>query len=76
MDGADAVRPQGGIGGSAARIVEAAQELGPISILVNNVGGNVGAGHFIDSDPDTWQADLDITLMTTLRAPDYSSNAL
>jgi NAD(P)-dependent dehydrogenase (short-subunit alcohol dehydrogenase family) len=47
--------------------VEAAQELGPISILVNNVGGNVGAGHFIDSDPDTWQADLDITLMTTLR---------
>ena len=52
---------------SAARIVEAAQQLGPISILVNNVGGNVGAGHFLDSDPDTWQADLDITLMTTLR---------
>src|SRR5579862_7270707 len=35
---------------SAGHIVEAAQKLGPISILVNNVGGNVGAGYFIDSD--------------------------
>jgi NAD(P)-dependent dehydrogenase (short-subunit alcohol dehydrogenase family) len=36
-------------------------------VLVNNVGGNVGTGFFVDSDPDTWQGDLDITLMTTLR---------
>jgi 2-hydroxycyclohexanecarboxyl-CoA dehydrogenase len=49
------------------RIREAAEQLGPIDILVNNVGGNVGAGFFVDSDPASWQADLDITLMTTLR---------
>ena len=36
-------------------------------MLVNNVGGNVGSGLFVDCDPDTWQGDLDITLMTTLR---------
>jgi 2-hydroxycyclohexanecarboxyl-CoA dehydrogenase len=54
-------------GKSPALIVEAAKALGPIAVLVNNVGGNVGAGYFVDSDPDSWQADLDITLMTTLR---------
>jgi NAD(P)-dependent dehydrogenase (short-subunit alcohol dehydrogenase family) len=53
--------------GAPARIVEAAESLGPIDLLVNNVGGNVGAGYFVDSDPATWQGDLDITLMTTLR---------
>jgi NAD(P)-dependent dehydrogenase (short-subunit alcohol dehydrogenase family) len=52
---------------SPARILEAAAPLGPIAILVNNVGGNVGAGFFAESDPTTWQGDLDITLMTTLR---------
>jgi 2-hydroxycyclohexanecarboxyl-CoA dehydrogenase len=52
---------------SPARIRAAAEELGPIAVLVNNVGGNVGAGFFVDSDPASWQADLDITLMTTLR---------
>jgi 2-hydroxycyclohexanecarboxyl-CoA dehydrogenase len=53
--------------GSAARVVEAAEKLGAISVLVNNVGGNVAAGLFVDSDPENWQADLDITLMTTLK---------
>lgn len=52
---------------SPARIVEAAEQLGPISILINNVGGHVAGGFFVDSDPQSWQGDLDITLMTTLR---------
>jgi 2-hydroxycyclohexanecarboxyl-CoA dehydrogenase len=52
---------------SAARILQAAEALGPVDILINNVGGNVGAGFFADSKPETWQGDIDITLMTTLR---------
>lgn len=52
---------------SPARILVEAEKLGPVSVLVNNVGGNVGAGLFVDSDPDTWQADMDINFMTTLR---------
>jgi 2-hydroxycyclohexanecarboxyl-CoA dehydrogenase len=52
---------------SPVRIRDAAERIGPIAILVNNVGGNVGAGFFVDSDPASWQADIDITLMTTLR---------
>jgi NAD(P)-dependent dehydrogenase (short-subunit alcohol dehydrogenase family) len=52
---------------SPQRILQAAETLGSVDVLVNNVGGNVGSGLFVDSDPDTWQADLDITLMTTLR---------
>ena len=50
-----------------ARILERAEDLGPVDVLVNNVGGNVGAGLFVDSDPKTWQDDLDLNLMTTLR---------
>ena len=49
------------------RILEAAEALGPVLVLVNNVGGNVGAGLFVDSDPETWQADIDLNLTTTLR---------
>jgi NAD(P)-dependent dehydrogenase (short-subunit alcohol dehydrogenase family) len=52
---------------SPQRILAAAEALGPVAVLVNNVGGNVGAGLFVDSDPKTWQGDLDINLMTTLR---------
>jgi NAD(P)-dependent dehydrogenase (short-subunit alcohol dehydrogenase family) len=59
---ADLLDPQ-----SQARIVAAAEVLGPIAVLINNVGGNVGAGLFVDSEPDTWQADIDLTFMTTLR---------
>ncbi len=59
---ADLLDPQ-----SPARIVAAAEALGPIDILVNNVGGNVGAGFFVDSSPDTWLADIDLNFMTTLR---------
>ena len=49
------------------RILAQAEQFGPVAVLVNNVGGNVGAGFFVDSDSATWLADLDITLMTTLR---------
>ena len=52
---------------SPVRILEAANKLGPVEVLVNNVGSTVGAGFFVDSTPDTWQADLDITFNTTLR---------
>jgi 2-hydroxycyclohexanecarboxyl-CoA dehydrogenase len=59
---ADLLDPQ-----APRRILAAADTLGPLSILVNNVGGNVGAGLFADTDPGTWQGDIDLTLMTTLR---------
>jgi NAD(P)-dependent dehydrogenase (short-subunit alcohol dehydrogenase family) len=53
--------------GSPARIVAAAEELGPIEVLVNNVGGNVDQGFFVDSDPDKWGADIDLNFGTVLR---------
>jgi 2-hydroxycyclohexanecarboxyl-CoA dehydrogenase len=49
------------------RILAEASSLGPVSVLVNNVGGNVGAGFFVDSDPESWDGDIDINLKTTLR---------
>jgi 2-hydroxycyclohexanecarboxyl-CoA dehydrogenase len=52
---------------SPAKILAAASTLGPVDVLVNNVGGNVGAGFFAESDPASWQGDIDITLLTTLR---------
>jgi NAD(P)-dependent dehydrogenase (short-subunit alcohol dehydrogenase family) len=52
---------------SAPRVVEEANRLGPIAILINNVGGNVGTGLFVNTDPATWAGDIDITLFTTLR---------
>lgn len=52
---------------SAPRIVATAEQMGPVEVLVNNVGGNVGTGLFAESDPDTWQGDLDLNLLTVLR---------
>lgn len=52
---------------AALRIVDVAEQLGPSAVLVNNVGGNVGAGLFVESDPDTWLGDLDLNLLTVLR---------
>lgn len=49
------------------RILEAADAMGPVLILVNNVGGNVGSGLFVDSDPQTWEADIDINFLSMLR---------
>ena len=53
--------------GATERVLEAVGELGPVDVLVNNVGGNVGAGLFVDTDPDTWLGDLDLNLLTVLR---------
>ncbi|MET0364026.1 MAG: SDR family NAD(P)-dependent oxidoreductase [Sphingobium sp.] len=50
-----------------ARILSAAEALGPVDVLVNNVGGNVGMGVFAESDPDSWDGDIDINLGTVLR---------
>lgn len=52
---------------AAGRVLAAAEALGPVEVLVNNVGGNVGSGLFVDSDPATWQGDIDINFTTTLR---------
>lgn len=43
-------------------------ELGPISVLVNNVGGNVGRADFLSSDEAQWQAALQQNLFPTLYA--------
>ncbi len=53
--------------GATGRVLETAGELGPVDVLVNNVGGNVGTGLFVDTDPDTWLGDLDLNLLTVLR---------
>lgn len=50
-----------------AAIMDVAEALGPVGVLVNNVGGNVGAGFFADSDPASWAGDIDINLGTLLR---------
>lgn len=52
--------------GAAMRILEAAEPLGPLAVLVNNVGGNSARGLFVDNDPADWQGDYDITLGTVL----------
>jgi 2-hydroxycyclohexanecarboxyl-CoA dehydrogenase len=52
---------------SPSHILSEAEKLGPVSVLVNNVGGNAGLGLFAESNPDSWQAHLDLSLMTTLR---------
>ena len=53
---------------SPKEVVPAAERFGPVHVLVNNVGGNVAnSGFFAESDPATWQGDLDITFLTTLR---------
>lgn len=52
---------------SPARILEAASALGPVDVLVNNIGGNVDQGFFVDSDPAKWMADIDLNFGTVLR---------
>ncbi len=43
-------------------------ELGPVHVLVNNVGGNVGRVDFLDSSEEQWQAALQQNLMPALYA--------
>ncbi len=52
---------------SPARILAAAEKFGPVDVLVNGVGGNVDQGFFADSDPATWQGDIEINFGTVLR---------
>lgn len=52
---------------AATRIAAVAEAIGPVAVLVNNVGGNVGAGFFAESDPATWNRDIDLNLGTVLR---------
>lgn len=50
-----------------ALILAEAEKLGPVEVLVNNVGGNVDQGFFVDSDPDKWLGDIDLNFGTVLR---------
>ncbi len=52
--------------GAGQQIAEAASALGPIEVLVNNVGGNSATGMFVDNDPADWQGDFDINVRTML----------
>jgi len=52
---------------SPAKILAAAEALGPVDVLVNNVGGNVDQGFFVDSDPNLWLGDIDLNFGTVLR---------
>lgn len=60
--GADMLNPA-----SPAHILDEAAKIGAVDILVNNVGGNIGAGFFADSEPASWQSDIDLNLGTVLR---------
>jgi 2-hydroxycyclohexanecarboxyl-CoA dehydrogenase len=49
------------------RILAEAEALGPVEVLVNGLGGNVGQGFFAESDPETWDGDIDLNFGTVLR---------
>jgi NAD(P)-dependent dehydrogenase (short-subunit alcohol dehydrogenase family) len=51
---------------AATKILTAAEALGDIAVLVNNVGGNSSKGLFVDSDPALWKGDFDINMRTVL----------
>lgn len=50
-----------------AQILAEAEQLGPVEVLVNNLGGNVDQGFFVDSDPEKWAGDIDLNFGTMLR---------
>lgn len=52
---------------SPARILAAAQQFGPVDVLINNIGGNVDQGLFVNSDPAKWLGDIDLNFGTVLR---------
>lgn len=43
-------------------------DIGPVAVLVNNVGWNGRARFFLDTDPDAWTASFELNLKTTLTA--------
>ena len=50
-----------------ARILAAAESLGPVEVLVNGLGGNVDQGFFAECDPAKWAGDIDLNFGTVLR---------
>jgi 2-hydroxycyclohexanecarboxyl-CoA dehydrogenase len=52
---------------SANFILDTAEQLGPVAVLINNVGGSQHGGFFADSDPAGWADDIDQSLGTVLR---------
>lgn len=48
-------------------IEEAADRLGPPSLLIANAGGTVG-GRFLETQEDDWKATIDLNLIHTVRA--------
>ena len=50
-----------------AKVLQAAQQLGDVNILVNALGGNIDQGFFVNSDPDKWAGDIDLNFGTVLR---------
>ena len=52
---------------SPARVIDEAHAIGPVSILVNALGGNVDQGLFAQSDPAKWTGDIDLNFGTVLR---------
>jgi 2-hydroxycyclohexanecarboxyl-CoA dehydrogenase len=52
-------------GEQVARAAEA--RWGGVDVLVNNVGGNVGFGLFAQSDPETWDREIDLNIKTMFR---------
>ena len=47
-------------------VQKARDRFGAIDVLINCVGGNVGLDAFAESDPTTWQQDIDLNIDSTL----------
>ena len=57
------VTDRGQVDASVAAVVD---RFGAVDVLVNNVGGNVEFAYFADSDPDTWERDIAVNIVSTL----------
>lgn len=58
----DMLAPDAGV-----KTAEAATALGPLAVLVNNLGGNSSKGLFVDTDPADWLGDYEINLGAMMR---------